>query len=73
MLQGIDIQKAATNLIQKDSDGETRFDTLSGNFAMDRGTQRITHLKVVSGAQALVYRQYGLQGWTSTLAMACAT
>lgn len=52
VLQGIDIQKAAANLIQKDSSGETRFDTLSGNFAMDRGTQRITHLKVVSGALA---------------------
>ncbi|MDP1537782.1 MAG: AsmA family protein [Burkholderiales bacterium] len=52
VLQGIDIQKAATNLIQKDSSGETRFDTLSGNFAMDRGNQRITHLKVVSGVLA---------------------
>lgn len=52
VLQGIDIQKAATNLIRKDSSGETRFDTLSGHFALDRGTQRITNLKVVSGALA---------------------
>jgi uncharacterized protein involved in outer membrane biogenesis len=52
VLQGIDIQKAATNLIKRDSSGETRFDTLSGHFALDRGTQRITNLKVVSGALA---------------------
>ena len=52
VLHGIDIQKAATSLITKDSSGQTRFDTLSGNFAMDRGTQRITNLTVASGSLA---------------------
>lgn len=53
VLYGIDIQKAATNLIKKDSGGgETRFDTLSGHFAMDRGTQHITKLNVASGSLA---------------------
>lgn len=52
VLQGIDIQKAATSLLTKDSSGQTRFDTLSGHFAMDRGTQRITDLKVASGSLA---------------------
>lgn len=52
VLQGIDLKKAATNLIKKDSSGETRFDTLSGHFAMNRGTQRITKLQVVSGSLA---------------------
>ncbi len=52
VLHGVDIQKAATSLIKKDSSGQTRFDTLSGQFAMDRGTQRISDLKVVSGSLA---------------------
>lgn len=52
VLQGIDIQKAATSLITKDSSGQTRFDVLSGHLAMDRGTQRITSLKVSSGSLA---------------------
>jgi uncharacterized protein involved in outer membrane biogenesis len=52
VLDGIDIQKAATSLITRDSSGQTRFDTLSGHFAMDRGTQRITNLKVSSGSLA---------------------
>lgn len=52
VLQGIDIQKAASSLLTKDSSGETRFDTLSGHFAMERGTQRITGLKVSSGSLA---------------------
>lgn len=50
VLHGIDIQKAATNLISRDSSGQTRFDVLSGNFALDRATRRITNLKVVSGS-----------------------
>jgi len=49
---GIDIQKAASSLITKDSSGQTRFDVLSGHFAMERGTQRITGLKVSSGSLA---------------------
>ncbi len=52
VLHGIDIQKAATNLISRDSSGQTRFDVLSGNFALDRATRRITNLKVVSGSLA---------------------
>lgn len=52
VLHGIDIQKAATSLITKDSSGQTRFETLSGHFAMERGTQRITDLKVASGSLA---------------------
>lgn len=52
VLQGIDIQKAATSLLTRDSSGQTRFDTLSGHFAMERGTQRITSLKVSSGSLA---------------------
>jgi uncharacterized protein involved in outer membrane biogenesis len=52
VLDGIDIQKAATSLITRDSSGQTRFDVLSGHFAMERGTQRITDLKVASGSLA---------------------
>lgn len=52
VLHGVDLQKAATNLIKKDSSGETRFDKLSGHLAMDRGTQRITNLQVASGSLA---------------------
>lgn len=52
VLDGIDIQKAATSLITRDSSGQTRFETLSGHFAMERGTQRITDLKVASGSLA---------------------
>ncbi|MCW5605245.1 MAG: AsmA family protein, partial [Burkholderiales bacterium] len=52
VLQGIDIQKAASSLLSKDSGGQTRFDTLSGHYALERGTQRITGLKVASGSLA---------------------
>jgi len=52
VLQGVDIQDAAMNPSRKGSGGETRFDTLSGQFAMDRGTQRLTGLKVASGSLA---------------------
>lgn len=52
VLHGIDIQKAATSLITKDSSGQTRFETLSGHFAMERGTQHLTGLKVASGSLA---------------------
>lgn len=52
MLQGVDVQKAATSLISRDGSkgGETRFDKLSGHLAMDRGTRRLTQLNVVSGS-----------------------
>lgn len=52
VLQGVDIQEAAMNPARKGGGGETRFDTLSGQFAMDRGTQRLTGLKVSSGSLA---------------------
>ncbi len=52
VLQGIDIRKAASSMLSKDSGGQTRFDTLSGHYALDRGTQRITNLKVASGSLA---------------------
>jgi hypothetical protein len=44
----VDIEEAATS--RKGSGGETRFDALSGYLAMDRGTQRLTELKVESGS-----------------------
>lgn len=52
VLYGMDIRKAATSLISKNGGkgGETRFDTLSGRLAMERGTRRLTELKVVSGS-----------------------
>ncbi len=52
VLYGVDIQEAAMNPARKAGGGETRFDTLSGHFAMDRGTQRLTGLKVSSGSLA---------------------
>lgn len=52
VLYGVDIQEAAMNPARKASGGETRFDTLSGHFAMNRGTQRLTGLKVASGSLA---------------------
>jgi uncharacterized protein involved in outer membrane biogenesis len=54
ILHGTDIKKAATSLIKRDGGrgGETRFDTLSGHLALDRGTRRLTRLNVVSGSLA---------------------
>jgi uncharacterized protein involved in outer membrane biogenesis len=52
VLQGVDIQEAAVNPSRRGGGGETRFDTLSGHFAQDRGTQRVTGLKVASGSLA---------------------
>jgi uncharacterized protein involved in outer membrane biogenesis len=52
VLNGVDVQKAATSFISKDGGkgGQTRFDRLSGHLAMDRGTRRLTRLNVVSGS-----------------------
>jgi uncharacterized protein involved in outer membrane biogenesis len=50
VLRGIDIKKAATNLLMKDSSGETRFDQLSGHLVTERNTHRFSNLKVVAGA-----------------------
>ena len=53
VLHGVDIQKAATNLIKQGaSGGETRFDQLSGHLDMEHGGYRFTQLKIASGALA---------------------
>ena len=52
VLHGVDVQRAATLLVSKDSGkgGQTRFDKLSGHLALDRGTRRLTRLNVASGS-----------------------
>lgn len=52
VLRGVDIRKAATSLLTKDSSGETHFDQLSGYLVAERGAQRFSSLKVASGALA---------------------
>jgi hypothetical protein len=54
VLHGMDITKAATSLVSREGSrgGETRFDQLSGHLAMDRGTRRLTQLKISSGSLA---------------------
>lgn len=54
VLHGMDIAKAATSFISKEAakGGETRFDRLSGHFALDRGTRRLTKLNIASGSLA---------------------
>ena len=53
VLHGVDISKAATSLIGKEgSKGETRFDQLSGHLAIDRGTRRLTQIRISSGVLA---------------------
>jgi len=50
---GVDLGKAATSFVKDDAGGGvTRFDELSGRFALDRGTQRLTNLKIASGSYA---------------------
>jgi len=52
-IHGVDIQKAATNLIrQGTSGGETRFEQLSGHLVMQHGSYRFTRLKIASGTLA---------------------
>jgi uncharacterized protein involved in outer membrane biogenesis len=52
-LHGVDIQKAATNLVkQGTTGGETRFEQLSGHLVMEHGSYRFTQLKIASGALA---------------------
>jgi len=52
-LHGVDIQKAATNLIKQGATGgETRFEQLSGHLVMEHGSYRFTQLKIASGALA---------------------
>lgn len=53
VLYGVDIQKAAANLIRKESSGgETRFDELSGHLVMERSAYRFSQLKISSGVLA---------------------
>jgi len=52
-LYGVDIQKAATNLIKQGAaGGETRFEQLSGYLVMEHGGYRFTQLKIASGTLA---------------------
>lgn len=54
VLYGIDIQKAATNLVkQGTTGGETRFEELSGHLVMEHNSYRFTQLKIASGALAV--------------------
>jgi uncharacterized protein involved in outer membrane biogenesis len=52
VLHGVDIQKAATNLLLKESGGQTRFDQLSGYIVAQGGAQQVTRLQVRSGSLA---------------------
>src|SRR3984885_8581120 len=53
-IQGVDIEKAATHLINKGATGgETRFDQLSGYLVADHGNLHFTQLKISSGALAV--------------------
>jgi uncharacterized protein involved in outer membrane biogenesis len=54
VIQGVDIEKAATHLINKGAaGGETRFDQLSGHLVADHGNLHFTQLKISSGALAV--------------------
>jgi uncharacterized protein involved in outer membrane biogenesis len=51
VLRGVDIGKAATSIFrEKDPSANTRFDHLSGHLVLDRGTRRITQLKIAAGS-----------------------
>ncbi len=53
VLHGVDIQKAATNLISKaKTGGETRFERLSGHLLVQHGAYRFTQLEIASGVLA---------------------
>jgi uncharacterized protein involved in outer membrane biogenesis len=54
VLHGVDISKAATSFIGKEGSkgGETRFDQLSGHLVVDRGTRRLTQIRIASGVLA---------------------
>lgn len=53
VLHGIDIQKAATNLIKQGaSGGETHFEKLSGHLVRDRGAHQFTQLNISAGSLA---------------------
>lgn len=51
VLRGVDIGKAATSIFRdKDPSAKTRFEQFSGHLVLDRGTRRLTHLKIASGS-----------------------
>jgi len=51
VLRGVDIGKSATSIFRdKDPSAETRFEKLSGHLVLDRGTRRLTQLKISSGS-----------------------
>ena len=53
VLNGVNIEKAATNLIpQGTAGGETQFEQLSGHLVMENGSYLVTQLRIVSGALA---------------------
>lgn len=51
VLKGFDLVAAATSVIRKDhSGGETRFETLTGHAAAERGGYRLSKLNITSGS-----------------------
>jgi len=53
VLHGVDVQAAASVVKQGNDKGETRFDQLSGQLAVNGKTYRYTNLKATSGALAV--------------------
>jgi uncharacterized protein involved in outer membrane biogenesis len=53
VIHGVDIQKAASSLLTRESGGETRFDQLSGHLSVERGNMHFTQVRVSSGALAV--------------------
>jgi uncharacterized protein involved in outer membrane biogenesis len=53
VLHGVDIQKAALNLVGKGgAGGETKFDRLAGHLVMDHGSFKFSQLNISSGVLA---------------------
>jgi hypothetical protein len=52
VLEGVDLRAAANLVKQDERTGTTRFDELSGELALERGTFRFTNLRALSGALA---------------------
>lgn len=51
VLKGVDIEKAATSFTKEAAlGGETRFQQLSGQLALDHGAYRFTDIKIASGS-----------------------
>lgn len=54
VLNGVDIEKAATSMSKQESGGETRFQKLSGHLLMEHGAYHFTQLRINSGSVAVV-------------------